>query len=156
MALLVGFIGCALHWDLKFAKKKEDTSLTAENIIEVMMNHGITDIDVKDEGIIFGMEGSLYTLDYKNPPIIRFGSVRIMEDHIDREIAKKAADEFNKEFINANVQVDDGRPYFIACLTFADDLKVLFNALPSMKQYLDMANYYYLKRVQEYLLQPDN
>ena len=155
MAILIGFIGCALHWDLKFAKKKEDTSITTENIIGMLKKHGITDIEAKDEGIIFRLEGSLYTLDYKFQPIIRFGSVSVMEDDIDRDIAKIVAEEFNKEFFNANVEVDDGRPYYITCMTFADDLKDLFNALPSMKQYLETANYHYLKRLQKCLLQPN-
>jgi hypothetical protein len=112
---------------LKFAQKKEDTSLTTENIIEMMKKNGITDIEAKDEGIIFRLEGSLYTLDYKFQPIIRFGSVSVMEDDIDRDIAKKVAEEFNKEFFNANVEVDDGGAYFITCMTFADNLKDLFN-----------------------------
>ena len=154
MALLVGFIGCALHWDLKFAKKKEDTSLTAENIVEMLKKFGISSIDVQKEGIMFGQEGSVYTLDCSDHPVIRFGNVGRMEDGVNLEIAKKAALEFNQDFVNATVQVEDNRMCYITSVTFADDIQTLYNALPSMMQYLEIARYHYLKRVEKSLLQP--
>ena len=154
MALLVGFIGCALHWDLKFAKKKEDTSLTTENIVEMLKRFGIPNIDVLEEGIMFGQEGSIYTLDCRDHPVIRFGNVGRMEDGIDLEIAKEAALEFNQDFVNATVQVEDNRMCYITSVTFADDIQTLGNALPSMTQYQEIARYHYLKRVKKSLLQP--
>ena len=77
-----------------------------------------------------------------------------MEDGVNLEVAKKVALEFNQDFVNATIQVEDNRMCYITSVTFADDIQTLYNALPSMKQYLEIAKYHYLKRVEKYLLQP--
>ena len=149
MALLVGFIGCALHWDLKFAKKKEDTSLTTENIIEMLKKHDVTQFEVNGESVLFRTEGYLLVLDYESQPMVKLTSIFSLEDEINLEAAKNAADEFNKDYMNATVQIGDDRVFYITCMTFAENTEVLFDALPLMKQYLDMARYKYFLKVQK-------
>ena len=115
----------------------------------MLKKHGITSIDVLEGGILFGLEGAVFSMDCRDHPVIRLGSVGRLEEGLDLEIAKKAALEFNQDFVNATVQVEDNRMCFITSVTFADEIQTLCNALPSMMQYLDMANYHYLKRVQK-------
>ena len=149
MALLVGFIGCALHWDLKFAKKKKDTSLTTENIIEMLKKHGITQFEVNGESVLFRTERYLHVLDYEYQPMVKLTNIFSLEDDINLDAAKKAADEFNKDYMNATVQIGDDRVFYVTSMTFAESTNVLFDALPLMKQYLDMARYKYFLKVQK-------
>jgi hypothetical protein len=149
VALLVGFIGCALHWDLKFAKKKEDTFLTTENIIEMLKKHDVTQFEVNGESVLFRTEGYLLVLDYESQPMVKLTSIFSLEDEINLEAVKKAADEFNKDYLNATVQIGDDRVFCVTCMTFAENTDVLFDALPLMKQYLDMARYKYFLKAQK-------
>ena len=149
MALLIGFIGCALHWDLKFAKKKEDISLTTENIVEMLKKHGITQFEVDGESVLFRTERDLLILDYESQPMVKLTSIFSLEDGINLEATKKAADEFNKDYMNATVQIEDDRVFYISCMTFAENTNVLFDTLPLMKQYLDMARYKYFLKMQK-------
>ena len=76
-------------------------------------------------------------MEYRNRPIIKLGTIRIVEDYVDLDLARNAAYAFNLDFMNAKVQIEDDRRCGVACLTFASDSKTLSEALPSMKVYLE-------------------
>ena len=142
MALLVGFIGCALHWDLKFAKKKDP--INTENVIKMLNKLGATDIEVHEECVFFRLGRSMYIMDCINEPNVRLGNMHILEDCYDLDDARMVAKDFNNVYLNATVLIDDDRMCFLSSLVFAHDMETLMNAIPMMTEYMETsASYFY-------------
>ena len=115
----------------------------------MLKKHDVTQFEVNGESVLFRTEGYLFVLDYESQPMVKLTSIFSLEDEINLDVAKKAADEFNKDYMNATVQIGDDRVFCVTCMTFAENTDVLFDALPLMKQYLDMARYKYFLKAQK-------
>jgi hypothetical protein len=71
----------------------------------MLKKHNITQYEVHGESILFKTEGYLFVLDYDSQPTIKLTSIFTLSDRTDLEAAKIMADDFNKDYMDATVQI---------------------------------------------------
>lgn len=105
---------------------------------------GAQDIDIHEEYLFFALNHATYILDNINEPALRLTNMHFLDERYDLEEAKKVANVFNEQYLNAKFQFNDDRLVYLTCLMFASNLEMLTDMLQITTGYLHdtLVNYY--------------
>ena len=128
----------------------KDGPINTKSIEDLLKEFGITQYKFTDDRIVhFAYHDDLCWLQYDEKPTIRAGISYSLDDCYDLDIAKRTARECNNVCINAISVVEDDRTFVQGCMTFANGIYAISEALPHMLQYLEEARLYFMQMYQQ-------
>ena len=145
MALLALLVGLAIWFDWKTSKNNssevdivEKRPLTKENVENTLKELGATDFEYTDDGSLFFRDRwDRYILDTSIAPTVKLLAGYDLEEDFDLNLAKKVADNANKDTMGIYIRVHDDRQIVFATFSTAASCHTLKEILPYMAVYLE-------------------
>ena len=152
MAILALLVGLAIWFDWKTNKDcssdvdiVEKRPLTKQNIEDTLKELGARDFKYPDDQwVFFRMNGGILGLDASIFPTVKLVVGLDIEEEFDLKLAKKVAEDFNKDNIGLLIEITDNREMGIACFSTAVTCYTLKEILPYMTVYLEEARLRFL------------
>lgn len=118
----------------------EKLPLTKENVENTLKELGATDFTYPEEPwMYFRINSRHYALFTAAPPVVKLMAGGQLSEEYDLELAKKTAENINKDSIGLYIQVEDDRSMAIVAFSTAVTCYTLQEILPPMSAYLDEA-----------------
>ena len=99
--------------------------------------------------MFFRIYGGVFGLDTSFFPNVTLVAGLDLEQDFDVELAKKVAENFNKDTIGLSIEINDNREMGIACFSIAVTCHALKEILPYMAAYLEQGRLHFIRLYNE-------